>query len=283
MALALVLLATACGGQTATETTVTSLPASTTSTSTTTTSTSTTTTSTSTTTTTVAATTTVVTTTTVAEPEPISAANPLRIWVIGDSLTGPIARGIRAEGAETGVVVTFSDSENGSGLVNPTRLNWPVFVVERVPEVEPDAVVVVLGANEWQRLYTAEGVMEPGSPEWEARYSYLVGQFMELLTYGHTRVYWVSVPIMEDERRSRLARNVNELLEAEAALHPAVTFVDIYDLLTDEDDEYAMELPTYSGDDMVQVRLEDGIHLTDAGGRRIAEVVFPYIAADWGL
>ncbi len=175
------------------------------------------------------------------------------------------------------------DTENGSGLINPTRLNWPVFVIERLPEVDPDAVVVVLGANEWQRLYTSEGVMEPGSPEWTARYSYLVGQFMELLVHDDTRVYWVSVPIMQDERRSRLARNINELLEAEAALHPAVTFVDIYDLLTDENDEYAMELPTYSGDGMVQVRLEDGIHLTDAGGRRISEVVLAFIAADFGL
>jgi len=203
--------------------------------------------------------------------------------VIGDSLTGPIGRGIRAEGSTTGVVVSFMDTENGSGLINPTRLNWPVFVIERLPEVDPDAVVVVLGANEWQRLYTSEGVMEPGSPEWTARYSYLVGQFMELLVHDDTRVYWVSVPIMQDERRSRLARNINELLEAEAALHPAVTFVDIYDLLTDENDEYAMELPTYSGDGMVQVRLEDGIHLTDAGGRRISEVVLAFIAADFGL
>jgi len=31
------------------------------------------------------------------------------------------------------------------------------------------------------------------------------------------------------------------------------------------------------------VRLEDGIHLTDAGGRRISEVVLAFIAADFGL
>jgi len=103
------------------------------------------------------------------------AADPLLIWVIGDSLAGTLGYAMRDLAEATGAAEVVVDNEDGSGLVRPDFFHWPIFVSERMPEVQPEVVVVHIGANDGQALRTPDAYLEPGTPEWIERYDREVG------------------------------------------------------------------------------------------------------------
>jgi hypothetical protein len=179
-------------------------------------------------------------------------------------------------------VVATTDYEMGRGLVRADVFDWPELVGQRLPEVAPDVVVAVVGANDGQGMNSPEGWLEFGSPEWDARYALLVGEFMDLLASGSTRVYWVGMPIMAGPNYDRRVRHMNAILREQAALRLSVTFVEAYTLFQDAAGQYAEALPDEHGD-LVTVRDADGIHYTAAGAHRMARRVLEVLATDWGF
>jgi hypothetical protein len=207
---------------------------------------------------------------------------PLRVWVIGDSLAGPVGSALARLGSATGVVAVTIESLGGSGLASPSFYDWPGFVAGRLPQVAADVVVTVIGANDGQGLNDPGGWLDFGTPEWDAAYATLVGGFMDLLASGATRIYWVGLPIMAGPNYDAEIRRMNTIHQEQAALRPAVTYVEAYALFQDEDGEYAAQLPDEQGN-LVTVRASDGIHYTGAGADRMARVVLAVIAAEWGF
>ncbi len=273
----LCLACAACGGSAANSTSSTTPSTS----STTTTSTSTTTTSTTTTTTTTIPPT---TTTTVPKPEtrPITADDPLVVWVIGDSLAGPTGKEFETAGDATGVVVTTVEGFGGTGLASPLYFDWPLYAAERLPEVQPDVVIVVVGTNDGQGMNTANGWAEMGTPEWEQAYGEIAGLFMDRLVGGSTWVYWAGPPIMSSAYRNERVLRITELIEQQAGSRYEVTYIDTFPLFSDENGNYSSVLPDDDGVP-VQVRWEDGVHFTRQGAQRLADHLLAIIATDWGF
>ncbi len=61
-----------------------------------------------------------------------------------------------------------------------------------------------------------------------------------------------------------------------------MTYVDSWSVFTGPDGGYSEYLPDADGD-VVDMRLNDGVHLTTAGAVLLADEVFGVIAADWEL
>ncbi len=81
--------------------------------------------------------------------------------------------------------------------------------------------------------------------------------------------------------RQRIAM-MNHIYEAEATKHPGVTFVSTWRLMADDKGSYAEYLKDADGDSVL-MRAPDGIHLTRAGGDRMAALVLGVIERDWGM
>ena len=81
--------------------------------------------------------------------------------------------------------------------------------------------------------------------------------------------------------RERIAM-MNHIYEAEAKKRPGVTFVSTWRALANEKGSYTEYLKDENGD-QVLMRAPDGIHLTRAGGDRMAQVVLDAIMKDWGM
>jgi hypothetical protein len=204
------------------------------------------------------------------------------VWVIGDSLAGPVGRSFRNLADPSGLVVTRTDSRGGSGLVSPGYFDWPATVAERLPRVAPDAVVVVLAANDGEPIWSGGRNLAVGSREWDAAYRALVADFMGQVAAGATHVYWVGLPAMAKASYDAKVVHFNALLAGLAAVRPEVTFVEIYSLFVDENGDYARVLPNEDGV-RVALRDGDGIHYTWAGAERTAGAVLEVVAADWGI
>ena len=207
---------------------------------------------------------------------------PLRVWVIGDSLAGQTGSALAGLGRGTGVMVTVLDHQNGTGLASPGLFDWPGFAPDTLAAVSPDVVVVVLGANDGQGMASPAGWLEFGTAEWDARYSAVVGGFMDLLAADAARVYWVGVPIMAGPNYDARVRGINTVLRFQAALRLGVRYVDAYRLFQGPDGKYAADLPDENGD-LVEVRAPDGIHFTPAGAQRMARRLMEILSTEWRL
>jgi len=211
-------------------------------------------------------------------PEP-TAEDPLTIWVVGDSQAEVLGQSVIDRVGATGVMEATLDFEFSSGLTRPDFFNWPAEIQSVVETNDPDAMVVVFGANDGQGMELASGVFQPGDPEWNAEYARRVDAVMAYLEQQGVRVYWIAQPIARDAEYSARLAVMNGIFADVAADHPNTTIVSLYDLFTDESGNYSDYLPGADGE-LVEMRNSDGIHLTRAGGDRAAEAIYAAIEDD---
>lgn len=222
------------------------------------------------------------TTTTVAPLRRPTPEAPLRLWIGGDSQIGVPGQSLQRLAGDTGLIVTELDVRISTGLARPDFFDWPAHLAQVLPAWAPDAVVVQFGANDHQAVRTADGWLAFGTPEWETEYRARVEATMTLLERVAARVYWLGQPIARDDGYSARLAVLNAIVAEVAAGHPAVEFIPTWELFTTPEGGYAAHLPDASGREVL-MRATDGIHLTRAGGDRVARVVLDAIAADWGF
>ena len=105
---------------------------------------------------------------------------------------------------------------------------------------------------------------------------------MRQITGEGRDLYWMGMPIVSSDTFRPRVELLNEIYRTEAADVPGATFFDSWPIFTGPDGGYAEYLPNAEGD-VVDMRLNDGVHLTTAGGILLADAVWDRIASDWEL
>lgn len=209
-------------------------------------------------------------------------AAPLRIRVVGDSMAQAPGQSLISLAAGLKVATAVLDFQFSSGLSRPDFYDWPGHLSSVLAARQPpEAVVVFFGANDAQGMETAPGVVRFGTAAWDAEYTSRVDAVMRQLTADGATVYWVGQPIARSAQYSQRLARLNAIYRTEAARHPGVTYVDSWSLFTAPDGGYSAYLPTSSGPQLM--RNSDGIHLTRAGGDRLARSIMATIRRDWRL
>ena len=208
-----------------------------------------------------------------------TAADPLTVRVIGDSQAEILGQSVVARADATGTMDATLDFHFSSGLTRPDFFNWPGEIQNIVEQEQPDAMVVVFGANDAQGMELEGGVFHPGDPEWNEEYGRRVDAVMGYLEGQGIRVYWVGQPIARDAGYSENMQTLNQIFEEQAADHPNTTYLSMYELFEREGGGYSDYLPGPDGQ-LVEMRNADGIHLTRAGGDRAAAEIFGALEAD---
>ena len=215
-------------------------------------------------------------------PRTITQKKPLRLYVAGDSMDQVFGSSLVNLGGVTGLVKGKNDYHVSSGLSRPDFFDWPQRLVDQIVDFKPDAAAVLFGANDGQNVLYEGKVLKVGTKAWQEVYARRVGEAMDILTKGGRRVYWVGNPIMREfGYRERIAM-MNHIYQAEAAKHPGVAFVSTWQLMANDKGSYSEYLKDANGDSVL-MRAPDGIHLTRAGGDRMAALVLGVIEKDWGM
>lgn len=221
------------------------------------------------------------------EPEPTrgpyTAADPLTMYIGGDSMVGQFGGALADLADDTGVItVTEVKYEFGSGLTRPDFVDWPARLRGVSAEQQPEVMVLFFGGNDAQPLKLDDVVYEPEAPEWQAEYRSRVSALMdELEGLGHT-VYWMGMPIPRDAKLQVRHGILNDIYSSEAELRDSVHYVLSWDLFKGPDGNFSEYLPNSKGE-VVDMRLDDGIHLTTAGAYRLARPTIAQIMADHGI
>lgn len=211
---------------------------------------------------------------------PVSPAAPLNVLVIGDSLVGPLATEMGRLARRDGMLHVTRDFRVGSGLAYPPYFDWSSRLSYLLAANGPEALVVSLGTNDILSMRREGRVVTVGTPGWRQEYIDRIGTLMDLAQQGGAVMYWVCPPSMADPFRNETMVLVNEAIQEAALTRPWVHVVDVWPLFTDENGEYAGELPSREGE-WTQVRSNDGVHLTAAGASWMANAVYEQMQRDW--
>ncbi|MGD9932991.1 MAG: DUF459 domain-containing protein [Dehalococcoidia bacterium] len=219
-----------------------------------------------------------------AEPVPLlrtpSAAEPLRLWIGGDSMSAAFGPALARMASESSLITAAYDAELSSGLTRPDFFDWPLHLAEVASARQPEIFVIFLGANDAQAIRTTDGaIYQPETPGWISEYRARVRQAMTTLDAPGRIVVWVGLPIMETEGFSRRMAVQNEIYREEADGRERARYIDAWALFADGSGNYAAFLP--DGDGALQgVRMQDGVHLSREGADRLARAVFQAIQGD---
>ena len=200
----------------------------------------------------------------------------LAMYVGGDSISRDLGEGL-ARITPADLVRIDLDPRPATGLSRPDFFDWSQHLAGVLTESLPDVIVVLFGANDFQNVEYEGEILDRFGDEWLELYRQRVDLIMTLLSQPDTQTVWVGQPPVRESRLSGGLARMNEVYEEVAAEHPQVTFVDTWALFSDERGSYADEI------DGVRLRREDGVHLTIAGGDRLAEAVWGVIRPAWGL
>jgi hypothetical protein len=219
----------------------------------------------------------------IAPARSLTHADPLNLWVGGDSLAGLLGPALGDQVGETGVVKTIIDYKTSSGLWSNDIRNWDERATEQMSIVKPEAVVFIIGANDTP---VVNGVDANGDnvPDWEATYRMKVAHMMDLLVGpSHRTVFWCGPPTLGTRSMDRGALAMGQVMREEALKRaPDVVYIDTYKLFSTPDGTYSRQITDENGN-VITARLSDGIHFTTAGADYLARAVFVQIDARWRL
>ncbi len=219
---------------------------------------------------------------TVPPPRLVSVLAPLRVHVAGDSFAEPVAVDLQRFGAATGRMAVDLDFQLGSGVSRSDYFDWPARLAVTQSSEQPEVLVFNAGGNDPQPIWTPDGWIEMGTPEWQREYARRAAAIMDAFRGRGVRVYWIGLPVLRDVENNQVARLINTAVLAEATRRPWVRFIDIWPLFVDEAGQYADYLLGPDGA-FTLARQEDGVHLSREGSRWVSDRLYDALRADWGL
>jgi len=198
---------------------------------------------------------------------------PLRLWIAGDSLAGSVGPSLGQLTADTGVVAPQYDSRVSSGLLTPDFFDWPKHAQEQLTQLDPEAVVFVIGTND----------ANVWSPRLEADYRLRTETMMrELVGKDHRTVYWVGPPVAKDSGLEEGVKAIDAIAREAAAHVKGVTYVDAHALFDNENGDYQQSFTDELGQRHV-MRAGDGVHFSVDGADYISRAIYKLIDQDWRL
>lgn len=214
-------------------------------------------------------------------PQP-SAARPLTILEIGDSLGEDLGFGLGDVYASDPWVHVVQAAVGDTGLANTGYYDWHAKLAAELQQYHPGVVVVFLGANDGQNFWYGGKYASFGNAVWHAGYSARVAALMAEATAAGARVMWVGMPIMQDPAFWREMEMMNTIYAAQAALHPGVTYFASWPLFADASGHYVASA-TGAGGQQTLLRAPDGIHIANGGDDRLAAALVPAMQRAWGI
>ncbi len=165
---------------------------------------------------------------------------------------------------------------SGTGLARPEVFDWIQQYPAMLAGTQPQLVICAMGANDAQNVQIGKAVLEFGSSEWDAYYRGRLSAYLAMLGSRPVRILWVGMPLMKEKKFSQKMQHMNQLIQAEIAGHPNVTWLDPNPALG-----YSRGFEQYRANargKMIKMRADDGIHMTDDGAAYLLPAIREWLA-----
>jgi len=198
--------------------------------------------------------------------------NPSRVLLLGDSmmlegLGPPLQRELKKyEGLSVN-----RDGRYGTGLARLDNFDWLAYFDQMLDKYTPDLVIITLGANDTQDMVIpGRKRLNVATEDWNQIYAERVADLLSRAAAKRVTVFWVGLPIMGQEPYGQRVANINRVTAEICGRTANCRFWDSWLSVADGQGRYATFLPDGAGKTL-RVRAKDNIHLTETGGRLMAE------------
>jgi hypothetical protein len=205
-----------------------------------------------------------------AAPPPAPVEPTTFVAVIGDSIADGLAAGLQEGFADAPELQVKRFTRPNAGLV---RADYHDFVAEARKAIESGPItyaVFDVGVNDRQPFLDIRRE-PPLSEEWKKRYVERIDAMLSPFKERKIPIYWVGLAASGSRRATadHIAINAIARERVEAA---GGTYVDVWEGFVDEDGVYAEVGPQLDGQ-IGRLRMDDGVHYSKAGARKLAHYV----------
>ena len=195
----------------------------------------------------------------------------IQVYVFGDSLGDGMAYGLRIAFKGDKAVKVVRRSRGSTGFVRQDFYNWNAALKDILEKDEIDIAVVMIGANDRQRMRKSDGRHKFGTPEFLEIYTKRVDEFMKTFAGRGIAVYWIGMPVMRGPKHSAAMQVLNKIFEERAKANN-ITFVPTWEEFLGENGKYKKAGPDITGR-IRNIRAGDGVHFTRRGYRKLAALI----------
>ena len=200
--------------------------------------------------------------------------DPLRVYVGGDSLSQGVGTSLSRVASAFGTMKVLEHGVISSGLTRPDYYDWPAELSRALASGQPEAYVLMFGANDPQTIETPEGNVNIGDPRWEAAYRARVSVVMAALSASRPLI-WIGLPAVGRTDLEPQMQLLTRIYAEQAAKYPNVRYIDVR-AITGAD--YTPYLEDGNGK-QVLVRAQDKVHFTPAGYDLLAKAAADQLTA----
>jgi hypothetical protein len=206
-----------------------------------------------------------------------TAARPLDLLVTGDSEADLVGLWMADLDADD-LIRVETVARNGTALTNPGFFNWELNAQQEMSSRDPDAVVILLGANDGFNVEVGGELFAPATPEWETEFARRVAVVMRTLAGdGERPVYWVPPPTARDATYNEIYRSQNRAVKRAAESVAGARYVDVFSTINDGEYSDRVEVDGRK----ILGRQPDGIHFNREGAEAPARLVLEAMAEDY--
>ncbi len=162
-------------------------------------------------------------------------------------------------------------SKPSSGLSQTSFHDWPGAIRQAFAKQSYSAVFVFMGANDPWDFIDQKQRVRYGSHEWKRIYEERARSIAISAREAGAELYWVGLPSMRPPRL-KVATAVQNEVFAKVTTEEGGRYIPPHGLVDDGGDEFIPSIRTDDGRRVV-VRLDDGVHFTIAGQKRIADAI----------
>jgi hypothetical protein len=201
------------------------------------------------------------------------------VAVLGDGFGEALAEGLKLNFANQGDIAIIEKTHAPFGLAQDDKFEWSIAAKNLLASQDHvDAVVIMLGANDWQPIKDGPTSIEPQTPRWRQLYGDRVEAVAALFRDKGIPLTWVGLPVVQDAGLSAEFVALNEIIR-DRAVKAGASYVDSWEAFVDEGGQYSGIGPDLNGQ-VTKLRTADGIDFTRAGARKLASFVEPDLRRD---
>ncbi len=211
--------------------------------------------------------------------------NPFHLLMVGDSQMYGLANGLKKLTSGSESIEITDISIHSSGFIRGDYYNWEKKLENVFREKGSDyyhAVVILLGMNDYQDVYSGNTLLVRESKEWEAHYRDKIVKVINLLLLNTKKVYWLGMPIV---RRASYNDDLQYIEKVQGRVaseynHIGLSRVSLASIAPGDGVPYTETIQQEDGK-IIRLMKNDGIHYTIAGGQYIMNGFLQNLYQDW--
>jgi len=204
------------------------------------------------------------------------APGPQRILFAGDSMMQGVAPLVMRQWAVQHPDWQMQDlSRQSTGLTVKRYFDWPAKIVEEMDAQSLTLVVVFMGPNDpWDMVVEGQRHVFPSSG-WAYHYALRVDEILAAAAQRGVRVIWLGLPAMREGRLKEGAALINQVVHARVKTWGAdyLATEPLIGVLSEPFKKFKLDEKGQS----VNLRADDGVHLTPAGLRKIQQALQSHV------